>query len=48
LFQGIPGARAFRRRLAEAAAVPQAGAALLLEALALVPDENLDGARAAA
>jgi tRNA-dihydrouridine synthase A len=48
LFQGIPGARAFRRRLAEAAAVPQAGAALLLEALTLVPDENLDGARAAA
>jgi tRNA-dihydrouridine synthase A len=48
LFQGVPGARAFRRRLAEAAAVPQAGAALLLEALTLVPDENLDGARAAA
>jgi tRNA-dihydrouridine synthase A len=46
LFQGVPGARAFRRRLA--AASPQAGAALLLEALALVSDENLDKARAAA
>jgi tRNA-dihydrouridine synthase A len=46
LFQGVPGARAFRRRLA--AASPQAGAALLLEALALVSDANLDEARAAA
>ena len=46
LFQGVPGARAFRRRLA--AASPQTGAALLLEALALVSDANLHEARAAA
>jgi len=38
LFQGVPGARAFRRRLAEAGASPQAGAALLREALARVED----------
>jgi tRNA-dihydrouridine synthase A len=48
LFQGVPGARAFRRRLAEAGASPQAGAALLREALALVSNENLDEPRAAA
>ena len=39
LFQGVPGARAFRRRLAEAGASPQAGVALLVEALALVKEE---------
>jgi tRNA-dihydrouridine synthase A len=48
LFQGVPGARAFRRRLAEAGASPQAGAALLREALTLVSDGNLDEPRAAA
>jgi tRNA-dihydrouridine synthase A len=49
LFRGVPGARAFRRRLADAAASPQTGGAgLLIEALALVPDEVLDEARAAA
>jgi len=48
LFQGVPGARAFRRRLAEAGASPQAGAALLREALALVADGVLAGDRAAA
>jgi tRNA-dihydrouridine synthase A len=48
LFQGVPGARAFRRRLADAAALPQMGAALLREALALVSDDKLDEARAAA
>jgi tRNA-dihydrouridine synthase A len=47
LFQGVPGARAFRRRLAEAGGSSQADAALLVEALALVP-EYLDDARAAA
>ena len=47
LFQGVPGARAFRRRLADAAG-SSAGAELLREALALVSDGNLDGARAAA
>ncbi|HEX8807443.1 MAG TPA: tRNA-dihydrouridine synthase [Xanthobacteraceae bacterium] len=36
LFQSVPGARAFRRRLAEAGASPQAGAALLREAFAPV------------
>ena len=48
LFQGVPGARAFRRRLADAAAAPRAGAALLREALVLVSDGDLDEPRAAA
>jgi tRNA-dihydrouridine synthase A len=48
LFQGVPGARAFRRRLAEAGASPHASAALLVEALALVSDGDLDEPRAAA
>jgi len=48
LFHGVPGARAFRRRLAEAGASPKAGAVLLREALALVSDGNLDEPRAAA
>ena len=48
LFRAVPGARAFRRHLAEAGASPEAGAALLREALALVSDGNLDEARAAA
>jgi tRNA-dihydrouridine synthase A len=48
LFQGVPGARAFRRRLSEAGASPHAGAALLREALALVSDGDLDEPRAAA
>src|SRR6202040_3584136 len=38
LFQGVPGARAFRRQLAGAAASPQAGAALLREALTFIVD----------
>jgi tRNA-dihydrouridine synthase A len=48
LFQGVPGARAFRRRLAQAGASPQAGAALLREALALVQEEVFDVDRVAA
>jgi tRNA-dihydrouridine synthase A len=48
LFQAVPGARAFRRRLAEAGGSPQAGAALLREALALVSGDDLDEPRAAA
>jgi tRNA-dihydrouridine synthase A len=48
LFQGVPGARAFRRRLAAAGGSSQAGAMLLREALALVSDGKLDEARAAA
>ena len=47
LFQAVPGARAYRRRLAEAAATPP-GAALLIEALALVSDGVLDRNRVAA
>ena len=47
LFQGVPGARAYRRRLADAAASPQTGAVLLMEALALV-SQVLDQTRVAA
>jgi tRNA-dihydrouridine synthase A len=47
LFQGVPGARAFRRRLADAAVSPETGAGLLREALGLVPDDNFS-ARVAA
>jgi tRNA-dihydrouridine synthase A len=39
LFQGVPGARSFRRRLADAAAAPQRDAGLLLEALGLVAED---------
>jgi len=42
LFRAVPGARAFRRHLAGAAAMPQAGAEILTAALALVADEALD------
>jgi tRNA-dihydrouridine synthase A len=42
LFRAVPGARAFRRHLAGAAASPQAGAELLAAALALVSDAILD------
>ncbi len=42
LFRAVPGARAFRRHLAGAAASPQAGAELLAAALALVSDGVLD------
>jgi len=38
LFRAVPGARAFRRALAGAAGRPEAGAALLAEALSLVRD----------
>ncbi|MGB0660402.1 MAG: tRNA dihydrouridine(20/20a) synthase DusA [Mangrovicoccus sp.] len=37
LFNGLPGARAWRRHLSEAAARPGAGADIIEEALALVP-----------
>jgi tRNA-dihydrouridine synthase A len=43
LFRAVPGARAFRRALAGAATSPQAGAELLANALALMPDAALDG-----
>jgi tRNA-dihydrouridine synthase A len=45
LFRAIPGARAFRRRLANAAGNPNAGAEVLIEALALVADGALDNER---
>ncbi len=45
LFRAVPGARAYRRHLAGAAAAPQAGAEFLLEALARVRDDNLDSDR---
>jgi tRNA-dihydrouridine synthase A len=45
LFHAVPGARAFRRHLAGAAAVPHAGAEYLAAALALVADGPLDTAR---
>ena len=48
LFRAVPGARAFRRELASATASPAAGSEFLLQALALVPDNILDSARAAA
>jgi tRNA-dihydrouridine synthase A len=48
LFQGVPGARAYRRRLADAGASAQASVALLIEALALVSDGVLSDNRAAA
>jgi tRNA-dihydrouridine synthase A len=48
LFQAVPGARAFRRRLAEAGGSPQAGVALLREALALVQEQAFDVDRVAA
>lgn len=48
LFQGVPGARAFRRQLAGAAASPQAGPALLREALTLIVDDTLARDRVAA
>jgi tRNA-dihydrouridine synthase A len=42
LFRGVPGARAYRRHLAGAAASPQAGAELLAAALSLVTEGVLD------
>jgi tRNA-dihydrouridine synthase A len=48
LFQGAPGARAFRRQLARATGVPQAGAELLIAALDLVSDKIADSGRIAA
>ncbi len=40
LFRAVPGARAFRRALAGASGRPDAGAALLAEALSLVRDDG--------
>jgi tRNA-dihydrouridine synthase A len=43
LFRAVPGARAFRRRLADAAASPRAGVELLTAALSLVSEIALNG-----
>ena len=48
LFRAVPGARAFRRRLAEAAIKPGAGAEVLAAALALVLDRDGELAHIAA
>jgi tRNA-dihydrouridine synthase A len=48
LFRAVPGARAFRRRLTEAAAKPAAGAEVLAAALALVLDRDRELAHIAA
>ena len=48
LFQGIPGARAFRRHIATQAVKPGAGIAVLREALGLVMDARADLAHIAA
>jgi tRNA-dihydrouridine synthase A len=45
LFRAVPGARAFRRRLAGAAGNPKADADVLMAALALVADGALDKPR---
>ena len=46
LFNGLPGARAFRRHLSENATKPGAGLEVLLAALALVPEETVESAAA--
>jgi tRNA-dihydrouridine synthase A len=48
LFQGVPGARAFRRHIATQAVKPGAGSAVLREALDLVMDGRADLAHIAA
>jgi tRNA-dihydrouridine synthase A len=48
LFTGVPGARAFRRHLANAAVKPGAGAEVLREALSLVRDGAVFAGSAAA
>jgi tRNA-dihydrouridine synthase A len=45
LFRAVPGARAFRRRLASVAGNPDAGAEVLMAALELVADSALDNER---
>jgi tRNA-dihydrouridine synthase A len=42
VFNGVPGARAFRRHLAMNAVKPGAGVEVLAEALALVLDSSID------
>lgn len=48
LFRSVYGARAYRRRLAQAAGNPQAGAEVVVEALALIAEGVLDSDRASA
>ncbi len=45
LFRAVPGARAYRRHLAGAAAAPQAGAAFLTAALACIARDVMDSER---
>lgn len=45
LFRAVPGARAFRRKLASAAGDPQADAQVLLAAMALIAEGALDSER---
>ena len=44
LFQGLPGARAWRRHLSETMPDPQAGAEILIEAARRVGPERRDAA----
>ena len=46
MFNGLPGARAFRRHLSENATKPGAGLDVLLAALALVPEHAVESAAA--
>ena len=48
LFRAVPGARAFRRHLATEAVKPDASAAVIADALALVLDRSSDLAHIAA
>jgi len=48
LFRAVPGARAYRRRLAEAATTPQADANILAAAVALILDSDRELAHIAA
>jgi tRNA-dihydrouridine synthase A len=48
LFRAVPGARAFRRRLATEAVRPGADATIMADALSLVLDRNADLAHIAA
>ena len=48
LFQGVPGARAYRRHLATQAVKPGAGPEVLAEAVAMILDRAEDSAQTAA
>jgi len=48
LFHGVPGARAFRRHIAENAIKPGAGVEVLIAASSLVPERGIDLTQSAA